>query len=198
MSTCLFFFQYAKYLEQQNSIEGVRNVYRRACDIHLPKKPYIHLAWAAFEERQGKRCTGARHWLPDIGALTTKSSLASLAGKSLCVWRRNWAASWESGPVVVVCAYFTIIIIIIYPWTTRVVWVPQMISQPVFSIFSCSPLPSGTWPTPSLSIPWYCLPTSSSVCLVFFPFSLCLARWFWPDLMNRRHDHTTAVCVSLQ
>lgn len=44
--------QYAKYLEQ-HSIEGVRNVYRRACEIHLPKKPYIHLAWAAFEERQG-------------------------------------------------------------------------------------------------------------------------------------------------
>ena len=46
--------------------------------------------------------------------------------------------------------------------------------------------------------PWCCLPTSSSVCLVFFPFSLCLARWFWPDLMNGRHYHTTAVCVSLQ
>ena len=26
---------------------------------------------------------------------------------------------------------------------------------------------------------------------------LCLARWFWPDLMNRWHHHTTAVCVSL-
>ena len=36
------------------------------------------------------------------------------------------------------------------------------------------------------------------VCLVFFPLSLCLARWFWPDLMNGRHDHTTAVCISLQ
>ena len=23
-------------------------------------------------------------------------------------------------------------------------------------------------------------------------------RWFWPDLMNGRHDHTTAVCISLQ
>ena len=42
-----------------------------------------------------------------------------------------------------------------------------------------------------------CLPTSSSVCLVFFPLSLCLARWFWPVLMNGRYDHTTAVCVSL-
>ena len=59
-----------------------------------------------------------------------------------------------------------------------------MISQPVFPIFTCSPLPSGTCRTPGLSIPWCCLPTSSSVCLVSFPFSLCLARWFWPDLMN--------------
>ena len=69
---------------------------------------------------------------------------------------------------------------------------------PVFSIFPCSPLPYGTFRTPGLSIPWCWLPTSSSVCLVFFPFSLCLARWFWPDLMNRRHDHTTAICVSLR
>ena len=37
--------------------------------------------------------------------------------------------------------------------------------QPVFSIFPCSPLPSGTCRTPDLSIPWCCLPTSSSVCL---------------------------------
>ena len=56
--------------------------------------------------------------------------------------------------------------------------------------FPCSPLPSWTWRTPGLSIPWCCLPTSSSVCLVFFPLSLCLARWFWPHLMNERHDHT--------
>ena len=40
--------------------------------------------------------------------------------------------------------------------------------------------------------------SSSSVCLVFFPLSLCLARWFWPELMNGRYDHTTAVCVSLR
>ena len=54
-----------------------------------------------------------------------------------------------------------------------------MISQPDSSISPCPPLPSGTWRTPGLSIPWCCLPTSSSsVCLVFFPLSLCLARWF--------------------
>ena len=87
---------------------------------------------------------------------------------------------------------------LIYPLTTRVVRAPQMISQPVSSIFPCSPLPSGTWRNTGLSIPWCCLPTSSSVCLVFFPLSLCLAIWFWLDPMNGRHDHTTAVCVSLQ
>ena len=76
------------------------------------------------------------------------------------------------------------IIIIISPFIARVVGAPQMISQPVFSISPCSPLPSGTWKTPGLSIPWCCLPTSSSVCLVFFPLSMCLARWFWPNLMK--------------
>ena len=88
--------------------------------------------------------------------------------------------------------------IIINPLTARVVGAPQMILQPVFSIFPSSPLPSGTYRTPGLSIPWCCLPNSSFVRLVFFPLSLCLARWFWPDLMNRRHDHTTAVCISLR
>ena len=87
---------------------------------------------------------------------------------------------------------------LIYPITARVVGAPQMISQPVFSIFPCSPLPSGTCRTPGMSIPWCCLPTSSSVFIVFFSLSLCLARWFWPDLMNGKHDHTTAVCVSLR
>ena len=87
----------------------------------------------------------------------------------------------------------TFIIIIINPLTARVVEAPQIILQPVFSIFLC-----WTCRTPGLSIPWCCPPTSSSVFLVFFPLSLCLARWLWPDLMNGKHDHTTAVCVSLQ
>ena len=91
-----------------------------------------------------------------------------------------------------------IIIIIINSLAARVVGAPQMILQAVFSIFPCSPLPSGTCRTPGLSISRCCLPTSSSVSLVFFPLSLCLARWFWPDLMNGKHDHSTAVCVSLR
>ena len=64
-----------------------------------------------------------------------------------------------------------------------------------FSLFSTA---LWDWQNPGLSIPWCCLPTCLSVCLVFFPLSLCLARWFWSDLMNGRHDHTTAVCSSLR
>lgn len=44
----------ANKLSEEQSLEAVRNVYKRACTIHLPKKPYIHMAWAAFEERHGK------------------------------------------------------------------------------------------------------------------------------------------------
>ena len=88
--------------------------------------------------------------------------------------------------------------IIIYPLTMRVIGAPQMISQPVSSISACSQLPFGTWQTPGLSIPWCCLSTSTFVCLPFFLLSLCLARWFWPDLINGRHEHTTAVYVSLR
>ena len=51
-----------------------------------------------------------------------------------------------------------------------------MTSHPVSSIL-CSPQPSRIWRTPCLSIPWCCLPTSSSICLAFMPFLLCLARW---------------------
>ena len=50
-----------------------------------------------------------------------------------------------------------VIIIIINPLTETVVGVPQIISQPVSSIFPCSPLPYGTWSNPGLSIPWCCL-----------------------------------------
>ena len=63
-----------------------------------------------------------------------------------------------------------------YPLSAGVFGTQLMTSQPVSSSFSSSfffffysPLPSGTWRTPDLSIPWCCLPTSISVRLVFFP-----------------------------
>lgn len=45
--------KYAKYLESY-STEGVRHIFKKACTIHLPKKPTIHVLWAAFEEQQGE------------------------------------------------------------------------------------------------------------------------------------------------
>ncbi|XP_068731526.1 pre-mRNA-processing factor 39-like isoform X2 [Montipora capricornis] len=47
-----FWQRFASYMEG-HSIEKCRHVYERACTIHLPRKPTIHLAWAAFEEEQG-------------------------------------------------------------------------------------------------------------------------------------------------
>ena len=88
--------------------------------------------------------------------------------------------------------------IIINPITTRVVGAPQMILQPVSYIFPFSPLPSRICRTPGLPFLSCCLSTSSPVCLVLFLLSLYLARWFWTDLMNGIHEHTTAVCVSLR
>ena len=40
---------------------------------------------------------------------------------------------------------------------------------------------------------FFCLP-----CFLPPDLSLCLARRFWPDLMNGRHVHATFVCVSLR
>ncbi|KAM6100893.1 LOW QUALITY PROTEIN: pre-mRNA-processing factor 39-like [Pterocles gutturalis] len=46
-----FWIKYTKYLEAQTAA-GARRVFQRACGYHLPRKPTIHLLWAAFEEKQ--------------------------------------------------------------------------------------------------------------------------------------------------
>ena len=58
--------------------------------------------------------------------------------------------------------------------------IPRPPSNPVFL---CFPAPSWTWRTPGLSIPWCCLPISSSVCLAFFPPLTVPCKMFltWPD-----------------
>ena len=79
-------------------------------------------------------------------------------------------------PLIMTLVYLLVIdvgIIIISPLTARVVGAPQMILQPVFSIFPCSPLPSGTCRTPGLSILLCCLPTFSSDSV---PCKMVLAR----------------------
>ena len=61
-----------------------------------------------------------------------------------------------------------------YPLTVRVIRVPQMISQPVSSIFLCLP---GLGEIQACQIPDVVFPTSFSLCLVFFPLSMYVARW---------------------
>lgn len=44
--------KYAYFLEERK-VETARDVYTRACTIHLPRKPNILLAWTRYEERLG-------------------------------------------------------------------------------------------------------------------------------------------------
>ena len=70
------------------------------------------------------------------------------------------------------------IFVIVYPLTPRIVGAPQMISQPVSSIFPCSQLPSGTWRTPGLYVVFpllfLCLPCLLPPFIV--PCKIVLAR----------------------
>ena len=51
-----FWIKYANWIKETTSVDQksdkLRDVYKRACIHHLPKKVEIHLAWAAFEEQQ--------------------------------------------------------------------------------------------------------------------------------------------------
>lgn len=64
LPTCSLFFnlKYAKYLEGY-STDGVRHIYKKACTTHLPRKPAIHLFWAAFEEQQGRQRSNKLPWV---------------------------------------------------------------------------------------------------------------------------------------
>ena len=74
--------------------------------------------------------------------------------------------------------FVIIIIIIIDPLTARVVGAPQIILNSFFSIFPCSPLPSGTCRTPGLSIPWCCFPPLPLSALSSSPFHCALQDGF--------------------
>ena len=103
-------------------------------------------------------------------------------GQIALAWQSSWLPGWGLTCVhMFQCTQLHSSHHLIYPLTARIVGAPQMSSQPVSSIFLCSPLPSGTWQTPGLSVPWCCLPPSSSVYLVFFlpftvPCKMVLAR----------------------
>ena len=70
-----------------------------------------------------------------------------------------------------------IIVIIVNPLTARVAGAPQMILQPVFSIFPCS-MPAGTCQTPGLSIPNVVFPPLPLSALSYSPFHCALQDGF--------------------
>ncbi|KAM3603490.1 uncharacterized protein V6R79_023407 [Siganus canaliculatus] len=76
-----FWTKYAKYLEGY-STDGVRHVYKKACTTHLPKKPAIHLLWAAFEEQQGN-VEEARDILKSLEAVVPGLAMVRLRRVSL-------------------------------------------------------------------------------------------------------------------
>lgn len=51
-----FWIKYADWIKDtlgvEQNAEKMRDVFKRACEHHLPKKVEVHLAWAAFEEQQ--------------------------------------------------------------------------------------------------------------------------------------------------
>ena len=67
--------------------------------------------------------------------------------------------------------------------------------SPFFPVLHC---PLGLGELQACPFPDVVFPPLPLSALSSSPLSLCLARWFWPDLMNGRHDQITAVCVSLR
>lgn len=50
-----FWLKLIRYLESQNDVELVehtRDAFQRACTVHHPDKPSLHMLWSAFEESQ--------------------------------------------------------------------------------------------------------------------------------------------------
>ena len=77
----------------------------------------------------------------------------------------------------------------VYPLTARVVGAPQMTSQPASPIcFPALHCPLGLSELQTCPFTDIVFPPLFSVCHVFFPLSLCVAVWFWPDLMNGRQS----------
>ena len=71
-----------------------------------------------------------------------------------------------------------LIIVIISPLTMRVIGAPQMILQPVSSIFLCSLLPSGNWRTPACPFPDIVFPPLPLSALSSTPFHCALQDGF--------------------
>ena len=92
-----------------------------------------------------------------IDNLCTKNKLENKKTKNVFLPQRLDRLSLE--PVIIfyhdtVCLFIHFFTFFAYPLSAKVVWAPQMTSQPFSSIFLRSPLPSGTWRAPDPSISW--------------------------------------------
>ena len=84
------------------------------------------------------------------------------------------------------------------PLIAGVVGAPQVTSYqfpPFFSVLHC---PLGLGELQAHLFPDVVFPPPPLSALSSSPFHCASQDGFWPDLMNGKHDHTTAVCVSLQ
>ena len=147
--------------------------------------PVVSRRFRVFGETGPQGFSKCRLWV----AFCSRSGERSDCSKNLGIVPESAMSGWsefiQADLIVIIIIIITIEMLakqslshLIYPLTARVVGAPKMISQPVSSIFPRSPLPSGTWRTPRLSIPWCCLPTSSSVALSSFPFRCALQDGF--------------------
>ena len=149
----------------------------------LPGKTKTKNDYTSFGSFIGRNSPFSLFFSPVSAFHTTRLSIHAIFTKLNCLSQE--ANSENKGKIIV---------IIIYPLTPRVTGSPKMNLQTRFlhvPLFS-----TALWDLPN-SRPVHSLMLSSHLflCLVFFPLSLCLARRFWLDLMNGKHDHTTAVCV---
>ena len=100
----------------------------------------------------------------------------------------DWPARWQHSNSEHSRHFQTHHLIIVYPLTTGVIWGITAYFTTSFLHFSLSS--TALWDLANAR------PVHSLKLSPHRPPSLWFARWFWPNLMNGRHVHTTAVCVS--
>ena len=133
-------------------------------------------------------CTGVKGLEPPASSATgwtTRRALENPEPKQTTgwVWSTCTGSQVNAGKNLTMSFSFiiitVIIIIIINPLTLRVVGAPEMTLQPVFSIFLCSQLPSGTCQTAG-----WIKKRKEKVRLLFYVQATCKFRSGWNSIMD--------------
>ena len=142
-------------------------------NVDLPVCDVKH-EWAVYGAKHDLPVCGVKH---DLGVCGISHEL------TLCGVKHDLTYVWS---------FFTFT----YPLPMGVVGAPQMTSFLHFCLFFHCPLELGE--LQACPFPDFIFPPLPLSALSSSPFRCALHRWFWPDLMDGRHDHITAVvCVSL-